>query len=158
MNHGTEESRSGLYFEDFLIGRVFETSERQISFKDITDFAELTGDYNPLHTDPEYCKDTPFGVPIAHGLLVFGVFTGLYHRLGIFSGTALAFLEIADWKFRKAVLADDRVRGRITITAKDRTSNPERGIVTRQCEILNQRDEVVQQGGTKVLVQCRTSG
>lgn len=149
---------TGLHFEDLNVGDVFETSEREIGLDDIAAFAELTGDRNPLHTDPEFCKETVYGVPIAHGLLVFGVFTGLYDQLGIFRGTALAFLGIDGWRFRQAVLSGDRVRGRITIEDLRRSSSdPSRGIVTRRCEVLNQRDEIVQEGTTTVLLRCRNS-
>lgn len=148
---------AGLFLEDLEPGATYETVERLVTQEDITGFANLTGDHNPLHTDPEYCKGTVYGVPIAHGLLVFGIFTGLYHQLGIFSGTALAFLGIDGWQFRRAVLVGDRVRGRITIVdARPTRSDPTRGVVTRRCEVLNQRDEIVQEGTTTVMVRRRS--
>lgn len=157
MSHpGGERRQRGLHYDDFVLDAVYETSQRTVTLEDIAAFAELTGDRNPLHTDPEYCKTTVYKVPIAHGLLVFGIFTGLYHELGIFSGTALAFLGIEDWRFLGPVLAGDRIRGRITISGLRRSrSDPRRGVVTRRCEIRNQRDEVVQEGTTTVLVRGR---
>ena len=35
--------------------------------------AAAAGDPNPLHTDPEYARTTPFGRPIAHGMLVLAL-------------------------------------------------------------------------------------
>lgn len=145
-----------LYLEDFTEGAVFETVERTVAQSDIDAFAELTGDRNPLHTDPEYCRATAYGVTIAHGLLVFGIFTGLFDELGILRGTALAFLGIDEWRFRTPVLVGDSVRGRITIAEVRRSrSDPTRGVVTRFCTIINQRGEVVQEGTTSVLVRSR---
>lgn len=154
--NGGDVADTGLFLEDFREGAVYETPEHEVTQEDIDEFAALTGDHNPLHTDPEYCKGTVYGATIAHGLLVFGIFTGLSHQLGILSGTALAFLGIDGWKFREPVLVGDRVRGRITIVDTRRTqSDPSRGVVTRRCEILNQRDQVVQEGTTTVLVRSR---
>jgi acyl dehydratase len=42
---------------------------------DVITFANLTGDYNPIHLDPEYAAQTPFKKPIIHGHLSSSVFT-----------------------------------------------------------------------------------
>ncbi|MAR32551.1 MAG: acyl dehydratase [Porticoccaceae bacterium] len=36
-------------------------------------FAELADDYNPIHTDPDFAKDSPMGQIIAHGSLSIGL-------------------------------------------------------------------------------------
>ena len=41
----------------------------------ITKYAEVTGDYNPIHVDEEYAKKTKFGKCIAHGMLMGGFFS-----------------------------------------------------------------------------------
>ena len=38
-------------------------------------FAEITGDKNPIHLDPEFAAKTPFGRPIVHGFLSAAVFS-----------------------------------------------------------------------------------
>ncbi len=38
----------------------------------IDGYAALTDDYNPVHVDAEYAAGTPFGKPIAHGMLTAG--------------------------------------------------------------------------------------
>ncbi|MEC8974436.1 MAG: MaoC/PaaZ C-terminal domain-containing protein, partial [Actinomycetota bacterium] len=45
------------------------TEWREISQERIDLFAEATGDYQWIHTDPDKAKDGPFGVTIAHGYL-----------------------------------------------------------------------------------------
>ena len=50
---------------------VGESAEftRHISAHDIVTFAQISGDDDPVHTDEEYAKTTPFGRIIAHGVL-----------------------------------------------------------------------------------------
>jgi 3-hydroxybutyryl-CoA dehydratase len=43
----------------------------------VTQFAQLSGDQNPIHIDKEYAKSTPFGKPIAHGMLISSFFSSL---------------------------------------------------------------------------------
>jgi acyl dehydratase len=40
-------------------------------------FAELVGDYNPIHLDVEYAKGTKFGKPIVHGMLISSLFSSI---------------------------------------------------------------------------------
>ena len=48
---------------------------------DFDSFATLSGDNNPIHTDPEFCAGTRFGRTVAHGLLLCSVLRGLTERL-----------------------------------------------------------------------------
>lgn len=147
----------GLHLEDFAAGDVFETASRTIAADDITAFAELTGDKNPLHTDPSFAAETPYGQIIGHGLLGLSALVGLFEDAGIFRGTALAFLGIEDWQFRAPIFVGDTIRGRMTVGDVRRSrSDPSRGIVTRHYELFNQDDVVVQHGTTTVMVRART--
>ena len=44
-------------------------------------FASLSGDNNPIHTDPDFCAGTRFGRTVAHGLLLCSVLRGLIEQL-----------------------------------------------------------------------------
>lgn len=48
---------------------------------DFDDFARLSGDNNPIHTDPDFCVNTRFGRTVAHGLLLCSVLHGLIMQL-----------------------------------------------------------------------------
>jgi acyl dehydratase len=43
---------------------------KTITREDIQAFAEVSGDYNPLHLDEEFARGTAFGRPVAHGMLL----------------------------------------------------------------------------------------
>ena len=74
----------GLYFEEFKEGATFATRGRTVTETDIVNFAGVTGDYNPMHTDAEYAKKTMFGERIALGMLGLSFVVGLTYQLGFF--------------------------------------------------------------------------
>ncbi len=134
----------GLYFDDFTVGEVFETPRRTITTTDIVNFACLSGDFNGVHTDWEYCKTTPFGEPIAHAPLIYAVMGGLQYASGINDGTLLAVLGIDQWRMLKPVKHGDTIFMRSTVTETKETSKPDRGVVSFLREFVNQREEIVQ--------------
>ncbi len=77
----------GHYFEDFAVGAEFVTPARTITSTDIVNFTCLSGDFNEVHTNFEYCKTTQFGEPIAHGPMIYGIAGGLQYASGINDGT-----------------------------------------------------------------------
>ena len=145
-----------LFYEDVEVGAVFESAGRTVTEADIVAFAALSGDWNRIHTDAEYAKRTPYGQRIAHGLLGIAIASGLSVRLGVFADTTIAMLGV-EWTFRAPVFIGDTVRLRMRITSKRRASRGARGILTRRLELLNQRDEVVQEGTISLLVKARSA-
>lgn len=143
------------YFEDFEIGEKFVSPARTVTETDIVLFSGLSGDYNPLHTDLEFSKNTGFGDKIAHGLLGLSILTGLHSRLGIIDGTAIAFLGIENWKFIRPIFPNDTIHFEMTIANKKETSKPDRGIIYREFTLYNQRNEVVQQGTLPLMMKRR---
>src|SRR5262245_36956202 len=85
----------GRYFEDFKVGEVLVTGCRTVEGGDVSRFAGLTGDFNPLHTDEVFASQTPFGTRVAHGILTLAVSNGQQNLSGWFEGTALALLGLA---------------------------------------------------------------
>ncbi len=59
---------------DFALNAVHRYAF-QFSQADVTDFARITGDTNPLHLDADFAAQTPFKRPIIHGMLGASVFT-----------------------------------------------------------------------------------
>ena len=141
------------YFEDIEVGEEYESPGRTVTETDIVLFAGLSGDYNVLHTDAEFMKKSIFGERIAHGLLGLAIQSGLFYRAGPAYAT-LAFLGLR-WKFKAPIKIGDTIRVRARVAAKRETSKPDRGIVVLERRVLNQRDEVVQEGETELMVERR---
>lgn len=50
-----------------------DRATRTLSQAEFDEFAELSGDDNPIHVDPEFAATTPFEVPVAHGMFLYGL-------------------------------------------------------------------------------------
>jgi acyl dehydratase len=141
------------YYEDIEVGEEYESPGRTVTETDIVLFAGLSGDYNVLHTDAEIMKTSIFGERIAHGLL------GLAIQSGLFSRATKAYASVAfvgmRWKFKGPIKIGDTVRLRARVSAKHDDGKPDRGQITVQRTVVNQRGEVVQEGETDLLVEKR---
>jgi acyl dehydratase len=146
------------YFEDFHAGQVFTSQARTITETDVVTFAGWSWDTNPVHTDAESAASGRFGGRIAHGVLGLSVALGLASRLGVFEGCSVALLGIDGWRFRRPLVPGDTVRCRVEILDTRLTSSGETGILQRRFTLLNQRDEVVQEGDMGLMVQVRPRG
>ena len=141
----------GMWFDEFVLGELFESPGRTITEADIVNFAGLSGDFNAFHTDETAARRTVFRKRVAHGMLVQAVVTGLGVRTGIFEGTIQALSDmVIHW--RQPVFPGDTIRLRLKV---DRTEEGTKrvGKVFFEAWVLNQRDEVVIDGewGTLML-------
>jgi acyl dehydratase len=64
----------------------------------------------------------------------------------------MAFLGIDNWKFLKPIYIGDTVYAKNIVIEKKETSKPDRGIVRYKRQLINQREEVVQEGETVIMV------
>jgi acyl dehydratase len=145
----------GLFFDDFSLGQAWVSPARTITEADLTNFAGLSGDFNPLHTDEEFAKQTQFGGRIFHGPGVFAIATGLESRLGIKEGTAIAFLGM-NWNLKGAVKIGDTIRVEQQVAElRPSKSKDDRGIVTFDVQVKNQRDETCHDGQWFVMFKRR---
>lgn len=145
----------GRYFEDFDVGDVIVTPARTVTQTDIVNFACLSGDFNEVHTNFEYCESTQFGQPIAHGPLIYAIMGGLQYASGVNDGTLLALLQIDQWRMLKPVMHGDTIRMEQTVVEKKETSKPDRGVITLERKCKNQRDETVQEMRATLLYRRR---
>lgn len=122
-----------------------------VADQDIAVFADLTGDRNPIHVDPDYARRTPFRRCIAHGLLGLSLSSGL--NVAAPPMRTLAFIEMREWHFRAAIFPGDTIRVRSTVLDKESRSRGRRGVVVWKVEVLNQHDRLVQEGVTVTLVE-----
>lgn len=146
---------TGLYLDDFTVGESWVTPRRTITDAEVTAFAGISGDFNPLHIDEEYARSTQFGGRIFHGPGVFAIATGLESTLGIKSETAIAFLGMT-WDMLAPVMIGDTIHVEETVTeVRPSRSKPDRGIVAFDVQVLNQRGVVCQRGTWNVMFKRR---
>lgn len=146
-----------LYFEDMQPGQEWTTAARTVTEADVVNFCGVSGDFNWIHIDAEATKASPFGERIAHGLLVLSMITGLRMQSGLFTGTVIAFMEIESWTFRRPVLIGDTIHGVVSVIEARETSKPDRGVVKQRVRVLNQRDELVQEGVFVTMMKRRSN-
>jgi acyl dehydratase len=144
-----------LYFDDVAIGQEWESLGRTVTEADLVHFAGLSGDFNPIHMDHEFARTTLFGRPIAHGLLVLSMASGL----GLFTPPmrTVALMSIREWHFRQPVFIGDTIRVHTRVLAKEARARGRRGVVTWQRQIRKQDGQAVQEGVSLTLVECRPS-
>ncbi|HSL30413.1 MAG TPA: MaoC/PaaZ C-terminal domain-containing protein [Anaerolineales bacterium] len=145
----------GLYFEDFSLGQKVVTEKRTITESDIMTFAELSGDNNRIHTDPEFSKTTMFGKQVAHGLLGLAVASGLAWKTGILDGTVIAFREVNEWKFVKPVFIGDTIYVEMVVKETKALPRIGGGSVTITLEVKKQDSEVCHRGLWTVLMMSK---
>jgi 3-hydroxybutyryl-CoA dehydratase len=143
-----------LYFEDFTVGQKFVTKARTITEADIVNFAGMSWDHNQLHTDAEYAASTLYGKRIAHGLLGVIAHAGLSYELT--EESLLALLELT-WQFKAPIYIGDTIHVEQTVKNLRESRSADRGILTFEKEVINQKDEVVQTGTTTILLARRAT-
>ena len=141
-----------LYLEDLNVGDSWTSRARTITETDVVNFAGMTGDYDPLHVDHEFARQTPFGKPIAHGLLGLSFVAGLSSHAP--SVQTRAFTAIRDWEFHLPAFIGDTVHV-ITEVQAIQPSGRRSGKVIWKRRLMNQKGEVIQSGILETLVKVR---
>jgi len=131
------------YWEDFCIGEEVITPSITITETHLVNWAGLTMDFYPLHTDEEYAKKTIFKGRIAHGPLTFALAIGLIYRTGIYGDSILAWLGVENLKIPLPVRIGDTIRVHTKVIEMRETKDPSRGIIKFHWEVKNQIDENV---------------
>ncbi len=143
-----------MYLEDLKPGASWTSFARTMTESDIVGFAGLTGDFDPLHVDHEHAAQTPYGKPIAHGLLGMSFMAGLAAPVHAYE--TLALVRIEDWQFHSPVVRCGDTLHVVTqvesITPRGRRS----GEVVWYRRLLNQRGECVQSGRIVTLVSSHS--
>ena len=117
------------YLEDLEVG-MSATTSMVITGEKIDTFAELTGDFNPIHVDEDYAKTTMFGGRIAHGALSASLISAVLGN--DLPGPGAVFIEL-NLRFRRpAMIGDD-----VVAVAKIAEINPKTGRVKMKvhCEV-----------------------
>ena len=139
----------GMYWEEWEIDAVFESSARTVTETDIVNFACLSGDFNPLHINEEFAQTTQFKGRIAHGMLTASVISAAI--AGRMPGPGTIYMG-QNLRFKAPVRPGDTVHATVTV----RELFPEKGRVslTTVCTV---NGKVVIEGDALVMPTSRTA-
>lgn len=119
---------------------------KTITEADIMRFAELSGDFNPVHVSEDFAKKTLFGHRIAHGMLVAGLISAAVAKL---PGLVIYLSQTVN--FSKPV----RIGDSVTVTAEVIGKDDIKGILQMKTICVNQNSEIVVDGEAKVKIYQR---
>jgi itaconyl-CoA hydratase len=142
-------------WQDFPVGRVVKTPALTVTESHLVQFAGLTGDYYPVHTNAEWAAKSPFGQRIAHGPLTFAFAVGLMYQSQAYGEAIIAFLGADKVRATAPVFIGDTVHVVATVTSSRGSKDPSRGIVSLQYVVRNQRDEDVMSFDFTLLMHSR---
>lgn len=148
------------YLEDFEVGEKAVSPGRTVTEADIVMFAGISGDWDELHTNAEFMKNSPFGQRIAHGMLTVSIASGLALRTrGRPPIEVLAFLGMDKVRLTAPVFIGDTIRVESeVIEARPSKSSPRAGILKFKNTVKNQRDEDVATWEVALMVSMRPKG
>jgi len=116
---------------------------REITQERINAYADASGDHNPIHVDPAFARATPFGGPIAHGMLVLALI-GEMMRGGF--GDAWSRSGKLKVRFKAPTRPGD------TVTASAALAKEAGGVAEYAVQCATQSGEVVIDGRASVTV------
>lgn len=145
--------KDSYYFEDLEVGASWTSNGRTITETDVVNFAGMSGDFTPIHMDREHAENSPFGRPVAHGLLGLSILAGLSSTCPLVH--TVAFVGMREWQFVKPIYFGDTVHVVTTLQDKERQGR-RRGIAVWFRKLVNQHGEVVQQGEFTTLIEAAT--
>ncbi len=145
---------SGLYFEDFHIGRQFATEPVSLSEQEIVAFAEKY-DPQPIHIDQAAAERSIYGGLIASGFQTIAVAAGQWLRTGLQEGTGMGGPGLREIRWLAPVRPGDVLHTTVEVAdARASRSKPDRGIVQFAYTMRND-SEVVATFKAIILVKRR---
>jgi acyl dehydratase len=135
---------SGLYFEEFSIGQIFDHAiRRTITETDNVLLTTMTHNPAALHLDAEYMKTTEFGRPLINSCLTLSLMVGI--SVGDTTNrTAVANLGWDEVRFPKPLFCGDTIRVETEVLElRDSRSRPDNGIVVFAHRAFNQNEDLV---------------
>jgi acyl dehydratase len=138
----------GLRLEKLSAGVSLPELKREVTQEHISLYAAASGDFNPIHIDPEFARQTPLGGTIAHGMLILA-----YVSEFMTSGFGLDWLGGGSLSAR--FKAPARPGDKITVSGKVTAVQRENGFISVSCDVLcrNQQNEPVIICETRVRVK-----
>ena len=132
-----------LYFEDFTVGRTFESAGMTLTESQILDFA-WAWDPQQFHLDVEAAKAGPYGGLISSGFQTMCIAFRLIHAVGYLDDASMGSPGIDELRWLKPVRPNDTLRVIAEVLdQKPSKSKPDRGTARISYSVVNQTDDVV---------------
>lgn len=132
-------------FEDFVEGVSIDLGVKDVTAAEIVEFASEF-DPQPMHLDEAAGKESILGGLSASGWHTCSMFMRLFCDAILLDSTSQGAPGVDHIKWRRPVLAGDRLTGQTTVVAsRPSKSRPSLGLVTLRSELFNQRGETVLQ-------------
>lgn len=148
MDTAVSDAPQQYFLEDLSVG-MSRSLKKTVTAEDVEKFAEVSGDYNPIHLDEDYAASaTPFGGRIAHGMLTASFLSSMFGTR--FPGLGCIYLS-QSLRFKAPVRLGDAV----TVTVTVAEINEEKARVTFDC-VCSVGDKVVLDGQALLLVPSRS--
>lgn len=147
----------GLHYEEHEVGARYSTLARTVSEADICAFVNLCGLNEPLFYDMEFvARESVFPARPVPGSMTFALAEGLVMQSGLIHGTGMSYLG-SDVRVVKPVVVNDTIRVAVVVSHKRETKKPDRGIVTYQHTVTNQRGDVVMEATVTRMIKRKSS-
>ncbi|WP_422364997.1 MaoC family dehydratase [Pelagibius sp.] len=140
------QEKHGYFLEDLSVGMT-AVFAKTVSEADITMFAGISGDTNPVHLDESFAEQTMFSGRIAHGMLSASFISTVFGtRL---PGPGCIYLR-QDLRFKAPVKVGDTVQARVTV--KEIVAEKKRVVFDTVCSV---GEKVVLEGEATLMVSSR---
>ena len=143
---------TSLFYHDIAVGQTFTSPGRTVTEADHTFFCMLSGDWNPIHVNAEVARTNRFGQRIVSGVYGIALVTGAMTQWGIFEDSAIAMLNLRDWRFMAPIFIGETLTIAMKIVSKRLTTRGDAGIVERRFSILDQTGKTLQEGFSDLLI------
>ncbi|MBY0398694.1 MaoC family dehydratase N-terminal domain-containing protein [Myxococcota bacterium] len=153
MSDQTSEPRK-LYFEDYTVGLEMKGGAYHVREEEILEFGRRF-DKQPIHNDREAAAKSHFGGLVAPGCLTFCIRTALGNQMPD-RPALVAGLGVEKMDLSNPVRPGDVLSLRMLVTDRRVSAKrPDRGIVTMEHAVLNQKGEIVLSMISRMMVEVR---
>ncbi|MFX0102571.1 MAG: MaoC family dehydratase [Candidatus Hodarchaeota archaeon] len=135
-------------FDEFKVGDTASMS-KTITQADVTLFAGITGDFNPLHMNEQFAKKTQFGRRLVHGAISTGLISAV---IGMKLPGPGALYASQNVKFVKPVFFNDTITARATVVEKFMKKDGQLQFLRIETNCYNQFNKLVTEGEALVVI------
>ena len=142
------------YWDDAQVGDACTSPTYTVTAERIDAYAELTGDFTPVHVDEAYANASHFACRVAHGLMGLSVADGLKTQCEyrFLPGMSLGWT----WDFLLPIKINDVLHITFHVESmRASKSKPGWGIVVLPAVLVNQHGQVVQKGEHRLMIPRR---